>query len=86
MITLTDKVQVSATNVHFQNENLVIALSDGREIILPLERYSWLKWLARATQEQRARWSLEPDGYAIYWEDLDDGVEIEHLLSLDSLV
>ncbi len=85
MITLTDKIQVNAAGVHFQNENLIVTLSDGREIILPLHRYQWLQWLERATYEQRNKWSLEPNGFAVYWEDLDDGIEVEHLLSLDSL-
>jgi len=40
----------------------------------------WLKWLAQATPKQRANWSLEPGGYAIYWPDLDDGIEVCHLL------
>jgi hypothetical protein len=26
-------------------------------------------------------WSLEPRGFAIYWPDLDDGIEVAHLLS-----
>lgn len=85
MITLTDKVQVSAVGVRFQDENLIVLLSDEREIVLPLHHYNWLKWLAQATAEQRNQWTIEPDGFAIYWENLDDGIEIEHLLSLESL-
>jgi hypothetical protein len=38
--------------------------------------------LVNATDEQRARWSLEPGGFAIYWEDLDDGIEVSRLLDL----
>lgn len=29
--------------------------------------------------------SLEPDGYAIYWEDLDDGIEVCHILAVQPL-
>jgi Protein of unknown function (DUF2442) len=76
---------MSATGAHFQQDDLVISLSDGREIVLPLHRYKWLAWLERATPQQREHWSLEPEGYALYWEELDDGIEVEHLLSLDSL-
>jgi len=35
---------------------------------------------------QRANWSLEPGGYAIYWPDLDDGIEVCHLLDMQPLV
>ncbi|MBN2006608.1 MAG: DUF2442 domain-containing protein [Anaerolineae bacterium] len=66
-------------NVYFEGDVLHIVLSDEREISLPLHKVSWLSWLAQATPEQRAHWSLEPRGFAIYWEDLDDGIEICHL-------
>ncbi|MBI4670156.1 MAG: DUF2442 domain-containing protein [Chloroflexi bacterium] len=87
MITFDDKLQqqVVATNVRFENNNLVIILSDGRELVVPLGKYDWLQWLAHATPEQRAHWSLEPNGFAIYWDELDDGIEIEHVLSLYAL-
>jgi len=42
---------------------------------LPLS-LPWLAWLAQATPEQRAHWSLEPRGFAVYWEELDNGIEI----------
>jgi hypothetical protein len=75
--------QVRATGVRFSGTQLHISLSDGREIIVPTEKIEWLKWLARATPRQRANWSLEPGGFAIYWDDLDDGVEICHLLGME---
>jgi hypothetical protein len=71
--------------VSFAGDRLCIELSDGRELIVPYKKIPWLKWLARATPRQRAGWSLEPGGYAIYWEQLDDGVEICHLLGMESL-
>jgi len=60
--------------------------SDGREVSLPIDQLEWLQWLAKATPEQRARWTIEPGGYAIYWENLDDGIELEHVLSMQPLV
>jgi hypothetical protein len=88
MITSTNNVdtQVQAKSLRFENNILRILLSDGREVSLPIDRIDWLKWLAKATPEQRAKWSIEPGGHAIYWEDLDDGIEIMHLLSVQSLV
>ena len=83
MNTLTAKTtdQVHARNVRFTTGTLHVQLDDGREISLPLAGVPWLKWLTKATPKQRANWSLEPGGYAIYWPDLDDGIEICHLLS-----
>lgn len=71
---------------HFEGIVLyILLLSDGREISLPIDQMNWLKWLANATQEQRAKWTIEPGGFAVYWQELDDGFEIEHLLSLQPL-
>ncbi len=30
---------------------------------------------------QRRKWHIEPRGIAIYWDDLDDGIEVEHLFN-----
>jgi len=82
MNTLADKATavVQARDVSFVEDHLCIALSDGRALSVPCKKIPWLKWLAKATPKQRADWSLEPGGYAIYWQQLDDGVEIGHLL------
>jgi hypothetical protein len=87
MITSNSNVdtQVQAKNLRFEGSILHILLSDGREIGLPMDQMGWLKWLSNATPEQRAKWSIEPGGFAIYWEDLDDGIEIGHVLSIQPL-
>ena len=77
--------QVRATGVRFDEDRLYVSLSDDREIIVQLNKVEWLDWLAKATPEQRERWSLEPGGFAVYWEDLDDGVEACHLLAMQPL-
>ncbi len=74
-----------ATDVKFINGALSITLNDGREINVPIEKVDWLSWLLNATAEQRSKWSIEPNGYAIYWEELDDGIEICHLLDMQPL-
>ncbi len=85
MLTSTYKKTVSATSLRFDHNLLYVALSDGREIRLMLDAVYWLDWLCNATDEQRANWSIEPGGFAIYWEDLDDGIEVCHLLSREAL-
>ena len=87
MATLPSKMieEVGATNLHFVGNTLCIFLSDGREISVAIDQVEWLDWLAKATPEQRAKWSLEPGGFAIYWEDLDDGIEVRHLLGMQPI-
>ncbi|GIK40143.1 MAG: hypothetical protein BroJett011_39760 [Chloroflexota bacterium] len=88
MITLAASVtnEVKAIGVRFEENKLYVSLSDGREVSLPIDQVEWLEWLSQASPEQRANWSIEPGGFAIYWEDLDDGLEICHLLGMQPLV
>jgi hypothetical protein len=88
MNTLTAKTtdQVRAESVRFTGGVIRIRLDDGREISLHLNEVSWLKWLAKAPPKQRANWTIEPGGFAIYWPDLDDGIEVCHLLESTPLV
>ena len=80
MNTSATKSEVlKATSVRFSDSMVYVSLSDGREIGLPLNHPD-LAWLAEASPEQRARWSIEPGGFAVYWEELDDGIEVSHLL------
>ncbi len=87
MATLTAKKteSVRAEGVRFAGNLLRVFLSDGREIRLRLDEVPWLGWLAKAAPKQRSNWSLEPGGYAIYWPDLDDGIEVCHLLDLQPI-
>ncbi len=84
MNTLPDKAHdeagLAAIGAHFSDTMLFVSLNDGREIGVPLS-LPWLQWLAHARPEQRENWRLEPGGWAIYWDELDDGLEVEHLLS-----
>jgi hypothetical protein len=77
--------EVEAYNVRFDSDMLIIELSDERQVALPFKKIKWLNWLAEATPEQRAKWSIEPHGYAIWWDELDDGIEVVHALSLQPL-
>ena len=85
ILTAKTSTQVRARRVRFAGHVMRVQLSDGREISLPMNKVPWLKWLAKATPKQRANWKLEPVGFAIYWPDLDDGIEVCHLLDLQAI-
>ena len=76
---------VTVIDILFDDDTLHVQLSDGRRVSLPLSSISWLEWLSSATHDQRAGWAIEPGGYAVYWDELDDGFEIAHLLGLQTL-
>ncbi len=85
-ISTKSESTVSVKDVQFFGDVLSILLTDERTISLPIKKIDWLAWLANATEQQRENWSLEPGGYAIFWNDLDDGIEIEHLLGMSPLI
>ncbi len=76
-MSISDKPVVAAVGVTITDERIVVVLSDGREISVPLEH---LDFLRRATPEARGNWQLEPRGFAIYWPDPREGLEVRHLL------
>jgi len=53
-----------------------VTLHDKRVIAAPL---NWFPWLADAAPEQQKNFELHP--LSIYWPDLDDGLDIEALLT-----
>ena len=60
-----DMPAVEVRNVYFDGDLLFIELSDERHIGLPFKKITWLDWLAKTTPEQRAKWAIEPYGYAV---------------------
>jgi hypothetical protein len=68
---------ISATNVWFDKEKLVVQLSDGREIATPL---SWFPTLMKASESQKSNWRFIGKGRGIHWEDLDEDISIACLL------
>jgi Uncharacterized protein conserved in bacteria (DUF2188)/Protein of unknown function (DUF2442) len=62
--------------VNIRDGNVYIKLAGGRTLSTPLARHPWL---ARATPAQLSNYEL---GYvSVWWPDLDDGLDIEWLLT-----
>ena len=55
-----------------------LELTDGRIFGFPADRF---KLLRSATDEQLQKVTLELDGFALRWEDLDEDISIEALLA-----
>ena len=64
-------------DVDFTKNALVVLLSDGREIRMPLE---WSERLRKATPKQRKAWRLIGGGVGIHWESIDEDILVESLL------
>lgn len=67
-----------AEDVRVTTDSLSIDLSDGRSISVPLE---WFPRLVYATSAERKNWRLIGRGHGIHWEDIDEDISVEGLLS-----
>jgi hypothetical protein len=67
-----------AEDVRITNDTLIVDLSDGRTISVPLE---WFPRLLHATNEERNHWKLIGRGHGIHWEDIDEDISVEGLLA-----
>ena len=78
MSTLTIKMSHIAVDIKFSNASMIISLSDGREISVPLE---WFPKLRDASKEELNNWRLIGNGEGIHWEKLDEDLLVANLLN-----
>jgi hypothetical protein len=78
MSTLAITVDPLAVDVSVNADALHVSLADGREVSAPL---AWFPRLLKATKEQRENWRLIGGGIGIHWEDVDEDISVESLLS-----
>ncbi|HEV8608089.1 MAG TPA: DUF2442 domain-containing protein [Tepidisphaeraceae bacterium] len=69
--------EAAATRVRFANGHMVLALTDGRQLSIPLDFYPTL---LRASPAQRSAWQLIGDGTGVVWDDLDLQLSVQYLL------
>ena len=67
-----------AEDVTVSDDTLSVDLSDGRSISVPL---AWYPRLLHASSAERKRWRLIGRGLGIHWDDLDEDISIEGLLT-----
>ena len=77
----TDRIEAAvraarARDVRVTDDQLIITLTDGREIRSPL---TWYPRLLSATPEQRANYDLG-GGIGIHWPDVDEDLSVAGVL------
>ncbi len=75
MSTLT--FEANATKIWFDNENMWVALTDGRQLSIPL---IYFPRLLNATPEQRNNYELSGGGTGIHWEEIDEDISVPGLI------
>ena len=78
MTTLAIELRmVSAQNVQVTDDALIVDLSDGRTVSVPL---AWFPRLLHGSLEERSKWRLIGEGEGIHWLDLDEDISVENLI------
>ena len=78
MTTLAIELRmVSAQNVQVTDEALIVDLSDGRTVSVPL---AWFPRLLHGTPEERNKWRLIGNGEGIHWPALEEDISVENLI------
>ena|SRR5687767_9125865 len=67
----------SVQNVTVTEDSLIVDLSDGRTVSVPL---TWFPRLLHGLPEERNNWRLIGDGEGIHWQDLDEDISVENLI------
>ena len=67
-----------AEDIRVTNDTLIVDLSDGRTISVPLD---WFPRLLHATHEERNHWRLIGRGHGIHWEEIDEDISVGGLLA-----
>jgi hypothetical protein len=74
---LAPRADERVTGVKFTDDELSVALMDGRTISVPLV---WFPRLLNATVAQRSNWEISGGGYGIHWPEIDEDLSTEGLL------
>lgn len=75
MSTLT--IEASAKKVWFDEYNMWIGMTDGRQLSVPLEYFPRPN---NANPEQREKYVLSGNGTGIHWDELDEDISVQGLL------
>ena len=78
MNTLAVKVEPRVIDLSFTLDSLRVVLADGREVSAPLE---WFPRLRDANAKQRKNWRLIGRGIGIHWEEIDEDISVNSLLT-----
>ena len=66
-----------ARRVWFDQDNLWVELTDGRQVGVPL---AYFPRLLQGTPQQRAKCEMSGGGTGLHWEELDEDISVPGLL------
>jgi hypothetical protein len=69
--------EVRAQNLAITEDGLIVDLSDGRSITVPM---AWYPRLQHGTSGERNNWRWIGNREGIHWPDLDEDISVENLI------
>ena len=76
--TLTLEAEPEIEDVQVTDEALIVELTDGRILNVPLH---WYPRLQHALPHERENWKVMGEGYGIEWSDVDEQISLVALLA-----
>jgi hypothetical protein len=74
----TNQIEIRATSVRVSHDALMVDLSDGRTVLVPL---AWYPRLLHGTTAERGDHQLIGEGLGIHWPQLDEDISVEGILA-----
>ena len=70
-------IEAKASKVWFDDDNMWVALNDGRQLSIPL---AYFPRLLNAAPEQRDNYEISGGGIGIHWDEIDEDISVPGLL------
>jgi hypothetical protein len=81
MSTSPEDIRPRAVSVAVTDVELIVELSDGRKLSVPV---TWYPRLSHGTPAEKADWRLLGKGLGIHWPRLDEDISVDDLLAGES--
>ncbi len=70
-------VETRATKIWFDEDNMCLNLTDGRQLSVPLVYFPRLH---QATRQQRQKVEISGGGTGLHWDEIDEDISVPNLL------
>ncbi len=69
--------EARAQKVWFDDNNMWVLFTDGRQLSVPL---AYFPRLLKANQDERNNFVISGGGIGLHWDDIDEDISVPHLL------
>ncbi len=69
--------EARAQTVWFDDNNMWVLFTDGRQLSVPL---AYFPRLLKANQDERNNFIISGGGIGLHWDDIDEDISVPHLL------